>query len=604
MNDYQEAIQHPDVSFPKYAELQACLPELDEHEVPIAYSGNYAVTFRLKNGKSRDRWAIRCFTKEVDRVVERYDKISQFLAAKPDRALVEAKLLLDGMLVGGKYFHVIKMEWIHGSLLNSYIEGALDKNRVDRLSVLSDQFVELGKRLDRLRIAHGDIQHGNVIIDREGLIHLVDYDDMFLEALSPLGFSSGVGHENYQHPRRPSNAYDHTLDRFPLIVMYLSLLALSKAPRLWKDYCGGDDCILFRKDDFLNTTQSKLFTELFSIPELKDKAYEFAAICGSDFQNIPSIRDFASGEFQSRAAVIAGVPPDASPSEQFENRSAAHELHGPSDAKAAFGERLRLAIGGKKRSMAGASARMFGWGALLFAILSLSAIFSMGLLARRAGNGERRASHFSTGTASVRHMQHRVTGGALRRGAKRRKTTRITPLPKRLPIRRRSDPEVNRRLLTEELAKKPIIPVVQEARSQPHSESTIVPRSVKRAKRELRGEGRKVRKVAGSVAGIPSSVKAPGPIQSCSKGSVPAHVISLLSPRAGVPVSGSSTSGEIVVRVRVEANGSVGAAVIEQSSNNVALDFAALSAARRSTYAPAEEDCNPIPGNVDVSFAY
>lgn len=601
MNEYQEAIQHPDIAFPREAKLQACLPQTNKLGIPTAYSGNYAVTFRLENQKAEPQWAIRCFTREVDRVVDRYDKISQFVRGKPDSALSEANLLFDGMLVGGKLFHVIEMEWISGSLLNSYIEESLSAKRLDRLSSLADQFVELGRRLDRLRIAHGDIQHGNVIIDREGQIRLVDYDDMFLENLSPLGYSSGVGHENYQHPKRSNTDYDQTLDRFPLIVTYLSLLALSMAPALWNEHRGGDDCILFRRADFLNPTQSKLFTDLLSIPELHDKIYGFAAVCKSDFRDIPSVRDFASGEFQCRAALIEDVFPEACPPAELENRPASSERHDSTGgASLSLWQRLVRTIGSQNHFMSGASPRMIAWGVVLFGILSLLAIYSMGLLARHATNAEHPAPHLS---APARLARSKVARPERHREPFRRTPMRIAPLPKSPRIGGRSGRKMNQRLSAEKAA----APVASEGRGRPRDQSAVGARSVRLVARRFGVRARNVRKartVGGSVSRITPGYTTPVPTQSCSQGSVPAHLVSLLAPRFGDPSSGPPTTGDIVVKVRVEADGSVGAAVIEQSSNNVAFDFAALSAARRSTYAPAEEDCTPVAGNVDVSFAY
>lgn len=180
---------------------------------------------------------------------------------------------------------------------------------------------------------------------------------------------------------------------------------------------------------------------------------------------------------------------------------------------------------------------------------------------------------------------------------------RVAPRSKSPRIRRGSGAKMKQRFPTEKGA----TPVVPDSPGRPHDQSTVGTRSVKLVSPRLRVGARnvgKVPKVGGSATGITPGYATPVPTQSCSQGNVPAHLVSLLAPRFGDQTSGPSTTGEIVVKVRVEANGSVGAAVIEQSSDNVALNFAALSAARRSTYAPAEEDCTPVAGNVEVSFVY
>jgi hypothetical protein len=80
--DYNEAIQSPETSFSD--------PELKQGEVvcnalgiPMPRSGNFAdvYEFRCTNGS---RWAIKCFTRQVTGLRERYQEISF--------ALQEAKL--------------------------------------------------------------------------------------------------------------------------------------------------------------------------------------------------------------------------------------------------------------------------------------------------------------------------------------------------------------------------------------------------------------------------------------------------------------------------------------------------------------------------------
>jgi TonB family protein len=52
----------------------------------------------------------------------------------------------------------------------------------------------------------------------------------------------------------------------------------------------------------------------------------------------------------------------------------------------------------------------------------------------------------------------------------------------------------------------------------------------------------------------------------------------------------------ILVDVNVDETGKVQKAWITQSSNNMALDHAALTAARTSTYETATHNCTPVPG--------
>ena len=82
--------------------------------------------------------------------------------------------------------------------------------------VLRDVAVTWRGDLPSLRgigIAHNDLQHGNVMVQADGRIRLVDYDGIFLPGLSP---PDEKGHSNYQHPlRRTAEDYDGLRGQLP-----------------------------------------------------------------------------------------------------------------------------------------------------------------------------------------------------------------------------------------------------------------------------------------------------------------------------------------------------------------------------------------------------
>jgi len=97
-------------------------------------------------------------------------------------------------------------------------------------------------------IAHGDLQHGNVLVVN-GDFRLIDYDGMFVPALKGK-FSNEVGHRNYQHPQRTEFDFGLAIDNFSAWVIYISLIALSIDSSLWNQLKAGDECLLFRREDF------------------------------------------------------------------------------------------------------------------------------------------------------------------------------------------------------------------------------------------------------------------------------------------------------------------------------------------------------------------
>ena len=90
------------------------------------------------------------------------------------------------------------MEWLSGEILGNYIAANISNAKA--LSNLANQIAEIYATLRSLNIAHGDLQHGNIIVS-QGRLYLIDYDGMFVPDLKGKG-SHEVGSPNYQHPNR------------------------------------------------------------------------------------------------------------------------------------------------------------------------------------------------------------------------------------------------------------------------------------------------------------------------------------------------------------------------------------------------------------------
>jgi len=250
--DYQQAVQNPRVVF-RDPELKAGLPELDRLGMPKPRSGNFAVAFKMQCS-GRD-YAVRCFLGDsIDRR-ERYGLISDFLDHAKLPYTVTFKYQADGVLAAGAWRPMLKMEWVHGQTLGQYVSQNV--TNAAKLTELAGRWVEMTQALTTAGMAHGDLQHGNVMVMPDGQIKLIDYDGMFVPALAGRP-SSENGQPNYQHPLRGALDFGPNLDHFSEWVIYASLVALSLQPQLWKDLNGGDECLLFRKADFDPATSPAL----------------------------------------------------------------------------------------------------------------------------------------------------------------------------------------------------------------------------------------------------------------------------------------------------------------------------------------------------------
>src|SRR6516225_6222628 len=97
--EYNEAIQSPDSSFGD-DELRQGEAVTNALGIPMPRSGNFADVYEVKcpNGS---RWAVKCFTREVRGLRERYSVISRHLQQAKLPFTVEFSYLEQGIRVRG-----------------------------------------------------------------------------------------------------------------------------------------------------------------------------------------------------------------------------------------------------------------------------------------------------------------------------------------------------------------------------------------------------------------------------------------------------------------------------------------------------------------------
>ncbi len=255
--DYQEAIQNPRQVFLD-PELQGGKVELMSSALPLpkARSGNFAVAFRMDC--DHGSYAVKCFTRMPHPDLRiRYEEISKHLLAKRLPYTVGFRFIQNGIRARSAWFPILKMEWIHGASLGDYIGQNLRNPGL--LIDLATKWIEMVRALQQADIAHGDLQHGNVLV-LAGNLRLIDYDGMYVPGLAGR-LSHEKGHQNYQHPQRETE-FGPSLDNFSAWVIFVSILALAYEPRLWSQFKGGDECLLFRKHDFTEPDKSDLIQAL------------------------------------------------------------------------------------------------------------------------------------------------------------------------------------------------------------------------------------------------------------------------------------------------------------------------------------------------------
>jgi hypothetical protein len=253
--DFVEAVQNPSYAFSD-PELRGGVAVETPLGLPKVISGQFACVFKINSGSKT--WAVRCFVRNFPDHHLRYSAISKALREAKLPYIVDFDFQSDGVRIKNQWYPIVKMEWISGRLLGDYIAEnvAVPSTLLDIQKQIATIHFGLGSR----KIAHGDLQHGNIIVAR-GKLFLIDYDGMFVPDLAGKG-SHELGHRHYQHPFRTESDFNERIDTFSVWVLCASLVALSIDPSLWRSLQGGDDSLLLRADDYKNPYKSSAFAAL------------------------------------------------------------------------------------------------------------------------------------------------------------------------------------------------------------------------------------------------------------------------------------------------------------------------------------------------------
>ena len=298
MSDYQEAVQNPANCFSD-PQLKAGTPALNALGLPSPVTGGFCSVYQVTSGKTR--WAVRCFLHNIRDGRERYKEISKFLRGRKLKEMVGFEYVADGIRVRGDWHPVLKMEWVDGLQLNTWVDRHSQDARA--LRQLDDRWADLMSALEGAHIAHCDLQHGNVLVDGAGHLRLIDYDGMYVPALRGKG-SHEKGHPAYQHPQRDGKDFDENVDRFAALVIHTSLIAVAESPALWKKYYD-DDNLIFKRTDFVDPDGAPVFKDLLKMSGVvADRAATLRDACKKRLPETPRLADVRGGGAQKKPAKV------------------------------------------------------------------------------------------------------------------------------------------------------------------------------------------------------------------------------------------------------------------------------------------------------------
>src|SRR3569623_293092 len=302
-SEFAAMLQNPGVAF-QDKDLKLCTIERNAHNQPDGRSGAFAVVYKgtyTSGPKAGQNVCVRVFVKRSDERRERYFAISEYLRNRRLECLVGFDYHEKGIRANGKWWPLVTMDWVDGVVLFDWCRAQCELRNQQALFAASEHWVHIVGELQANRVAHGDLQHANVMVTNAGMLKFVDYDCMCVPALEGRR-NLELGVEPYQHPARDElTTLSPSIDKFSSLYIFVVLQGLAAAPDLWFQYIEPPngppyDKLLFRKSDFDDPSQSAVYNELRRSPEPKVRKLvdDLFSLTRRPLTQIPPLATFAN----------------------------------------------------------------------------------------------------------------------------------------------------------------------------------------------------------------------------------------------------------------------------------------------------------------------
>ena len=268
LSEYVSAITHASENLDQLKHLEVVQ---DEHGEPYRSSGAFAVVFKMRDPRTGQLYALKCFTEEQEGRAEAYRKIEEELEVAgttyfTSMRYYERELFVDSSVSSESEFPVLLMDWVEGCTMELYIREHYRDSYA--MEMLCYRFCRLAAYLRSQPFAHGDVKPDNIMVSDTGTLTLIDYDGMFVPSMQGES-SPTLGTEEFRHPLRTPELFDATIDDFALASIALSLRAIALDSQLLDQY-GAPDRLLFSASDYRDLAQSKVMQAIWKLVGDKD----------------------------------------------------------------------------------------------------------------------------------------------------------------------------------------------------------------------------------------------------------------------------------------------------------------------------------------------
>ena len=268
LSEYVSAITHASENLDQLKHLEVVQ---DEHGEPYRSSGAFAVVFKMRDPRTGQLYALKCFTEEQEGRAEAYRKIEEELEVAgttyfTSMRYYDRELFVDSNVSSESEFPVLLMDWVEGSTMELYIREHYRDSYA--MEMLCYRFCRLAAYLRSQPFAHGDVKPDNIMVSDTGTLTLIDYDGMFVPSMQGES-SPTLGTEEFRHPLRTPELFDATVDDFALASIALSLRAIALDSQLLDQY-GAPDRLLFSASDYRDLAQSQVMQAIWELVGDKD----------------------------------------------------------------------------------------------------------------------------------------------------------------------------------------------------------------------------------------------------------------------------------------------------------------------------------------------
>lgn len=307
--DYVAAVQYPELCFLD-SELQRGSTDEGQMGEPDYVTGQYSIVFPVTSPSGR-RYAVKCFTSDSAYLLARYQMMHARLAELKPTWAVEFVFQSNGIRVNGEIYPILRMDWIEAPSLLNWLE--LPTTNQKAIIELAASFYGVAQQLTGVGIAHGDLQHGNILVEKGSRPRLIDYDGMYFNGLDQIP-PTEEGLDSYQSPKRTSADYGPSIDNFSTWLIFLSLRALAADVTLLDalNPPPRGEFLLLSRADFLDPSSSARLKTLreHSHPAAQELARRISALTKLAIDTIPPLSGSVRGYTYSSPSSSTSPTPD------------------------------------------------------------------------------------------------------------------------------------------------------------------------------------------------------------------------------------------------------------------------------------------------------